>query len=81
MKRRTVIGVQPPSPEEMAWLDKQAIDPMNTEQVGLLAAILNVNAGNPHDAIAAVGPKVRDIRKHLAEMPRARPPSRFRRRR
>jgi hypothetical protein len=60
MKRRTVIGVQPPSPEEMAWLDKQAIDPMNVEQVGLLAQILHVNMSRISDAIAAAGPKVRD---------------------
>lgn len=65
----------------MAWLDRQVIDPMDTEQVGLLAQILHVNAGRIGDAIEEVGPRVRDIRKHLAEMPRAKPPSRFRRRR
>lgn len=80
MKRRDVVGLDPPSPEKLAWLDKQIIDPMNTEQVGLLAQILHVNAGHISEAIAAAGPKVRDIRKHLAEMPRAKPASRFRRR-
>ncbi len=80
MKRRTVIGLHPPSPEDMAWLDRQIINPMDTEQVGLLAQILYVNAGLISDAIAAAGPRVRDIRKHLAEIPRAKAPSRWRRR-
>ena len=80
MKSRDVIGVQPPTSERMACLDRQVIDPMNTEQIGLLAQILHVNVSHLSDAIAAAGPRVRDIRKHLAEMPRTKAPSRFRRR-
>ena len=49
MKRRDVIGVQPPSQERMAWLDRQVIDPLNSKQVGRIG-----------DAIEAVGPRVRD---------------------
>lgn len=65
----------------MAWLDSQVIDPISTEQVGLLAQILHINPGRLSEAIAAAGPRVGDIRKHLAEMPRAKPPSRLRLRR
>lgn len=42
MKRRDVIGLSPPTPERMAWLDRQVIDPLNAEQVGLLSQILHI---------------------------------------
>jgi hypothetical protein len=55
------------SAAEWRKFDALTIDPMNNEQLGMVAELLQVNAVRVHEAIAAVGPKAGDIRAWLDE--------------
>lgn len=57
------------TPAEWRWFDAQVIDPASIEQVGNVAAILNINMGRVLDAIKAGNKTGGAIRKWLAANP------------
>jgi len=61
------------SAAEWRKFDAVTIDPKNNDQVGMVAALLQVNQSRLHEAIKAVGPEAGDIRAWLDEnRPRAK---------
>jgi Protein of unknown function (DUF3606) len=70
------------SAEEWERLDRLSIDPMDSGHVGMLANLLMCHSSRIEEAVAKVGPKIRNIRRYLEQQPRPEPkPSRWRRRR
>ncbi|MCR6679977.1 DUF3606 domain-containing protein, partial [Escherichia marmotae] len=66
---------------EWRRIDRMSVDPQDVEQVAMLAQLLHCNRNRIDDAIAAVGPKISNIRRWLSQQSRPEPkPSRWRRR-
>ena len=60
MNSRTVISSKPPSPADWRWLDKQSINVGDNEQLALLSHLFHTSTNRIHEAVDAVGPKIRD---------------------
>jgi uncharacterized protein DUF3606 len=79
MPTRTVISSKPPTAADWRWLDRQAINVADHEQMALLSHLFHTSTNRIHAAVDAVGPKIRDVRRHLQENP-GKPGRPFRRR-